>query len=189
VFRSGDTITNPVTGETFVFHKTAAETNGEYVQFECIVEAGGQVAAAHVHPYQAEYFEVLEGTIGVKAGREQLELGAGEAIEIEAGTSHTWWNAGDSRLRFLVEVRPALQFEAMIATMFALAQDGKTNSKGMPNPLRLAAIAKHHFDDVRLPLVPAWAQKSALVMGAACAKLVGYGPSYAPAGEPAAAAA
>jgi hypothetical protein len=33
--------------------------------------------------------------------------------------------------------------------MFALAEDGKTNKKGMPNPLRLAVIARAHFDTVR----------------------------------------
>ena len=34
--------------------------------------------------------------------------------------------------------RLALQFEQLIETMFSLAQAGKTNRKGMPNPLRLA---------------------------------------------------
>ena len=43
--------------------------------------------------------------------------------------------------------------------MFGLANDGKTNPKGMPNPLRLAVIANNHFDDVRLPFPPAWVQK------------------------------
>ena len=33
----------------------------------------------------------------------------------------------------MCEVRPALQFEQLIETMFALAADGKTNEKGMPN--------------------------------------------------------
>ena len=41
---------------------------------------------------------------------------------------------------FRCVVRPALQFESLIETMFALAADGKTNRKGMPNPLRLAVI-------------------------------------------------
>ena len=40
-----------------------------------------------------------------------------------------------------------MQFEQLIETMFGLAADGKTNRKGMPNPLHLAVIAKHHFDD------------------------------------------
>jgi len=29
----------------------------------------------------------------------------------------------------------------------------------MPNPLRLAVIARHDFDDVRLPFPPAWLQR------------------------------
>ena len=44
--------------------------------------------------------------------------------------------------------------------MFALAKDGKTNKKGMPNPFRLAVIANHHFDDVRLPFPPAGCRSS-----------------------------
>ncbi len=47
--------------------------------------------------------------------------------------------------------------------MFGLANDGKTNGKGLPNPFRLAVIANHHFDDVRLPFPPAWVQKLGLV--------------------------
>ena len=87
-------------------------------------------------------------------------------------------------------MRPALQFEALLETMFALAADGKTNRKGMPNPLRLAVIAKAHFDTVRLPFPPAWLQKVGLALGAPLGRLVGYGATYAPkAGIPAAAAA
>ena len=61
---------------------------------------------------------------------------------------------------------PALQFERLIATMYSLAAAGKTNRKGMPNPLRLAVIANHHFDDVRLPTIPQSLQKLGLVLGA-----------------------
>ena len=62
--------------------------------------------------------------------------------------------------------------------MFGLANDGKTNAKGLPNPLRLAVIANHHFDDVRLPFPPAWVQKLGLVGGAPTGRLLGYKPTY-----------
>ena len=62
--------------------------------------------------------------------------------------------------------------------MFALATDGKTNRKGMPNPLRLAVIARHHFDVARLPVVPDALQRAALVPGALLGRAVGYGPTY-----------
>ena len=69
--------------------------------------------------------------------------------------------------------------------MFALAADGKTNRKGMPNPLRLAVIANAHFDTVRLPFPPAALQKLGLVLGAPLGRLLGYGAVYTPVeGEP-----
>ena len=47
---TGQSITNPVTGETLVFRTTSADTNGERVVVETFVEPNGAVAAAHVHP-------------------------------------------------------------------------------------------------------------------------------------------
>ena len=58
--------------------------------------------------------------------------------------------------------------------MFTLAAEGKTNAKGMPNPLRLAVIAKAHFHTVRLPFPPAPVQRAALAVGAPLGKMLGY---------------
>jgi mannose-6-phosphate isomerase-like protein (cupin superfamily) len=189
MIRTGDTIVNPVTGERITFLKTAADTGGELVEIEVAVEPGGFVAAAHVHPYQSERFEVVEGRIAMKVGRKTIELGPGEAHVVEPGTAHKFWNAGEGVARFRTEVRPALQFESLLETMFALAVDGKTNRKGMPNPLRLAVIAKAHFDDVRLPFPPQWMQKAGLALGAPIGRLAGYSAEYAPAAQAAPATA
>jgi len=178
VFQAGDQIENPVTGERLVFQETASETNGERVVFETIVRPDGFVAAAHLHPFQTERFEVLAGALGVKRGRERNELQVGDVAVIEPGTPHKFWNAGDDEVRFLCTVTPALQFERLIATMFSLAAAGKTNRKGMPNPVRLAVIANHHFDDVRLPVIPQRLQKLALLMGAPVGRLAGFAPTY-----------
>ena len=180
----GDTLTNPVTKERMTFLKTAAETNGEYVLIELSAAPGAVVAAAHVHPSQTETFEVLSGTLGAKLGRRQVEARAGDVVVIPPRTAHKWWNAGEDTLVFRAEVRPALQFERLIETMFGLAADGKTSTKGMPNPLRLAVIANHHLDDVQLPVVPRWLQKAALSLGAPMGRIVGYTPEYVPAGAP-----
>lgn len=183
-------IENPVTGERLHFLETSADTNGEAVVFECTAQPHGFVAAAHVHPFQQERFEIVAGTLGAKLGRRKVEAHAGEVVVVDPGTPHRWWNAGEDELRFVVEVRPALQFERLIETMFSLATDGKTNRKGMPNPLRLAVIAKAHFADVRLPFPPAGAQRLALALGAPFGRLAGYGPTYEPAaGNPAPVAA
>jgi quercetin dioxygenase-like cupin family protein len=179
MIRTGDTIENPITSERITFLATSADTNGEAVVIETVVQPDGFVAAAHVHPFQSERFAVLEGKLGLKAGGKKMTLGRDEVATVEPGTPHRFWNAGGSEVRFVCEIRPALQFESLLETMFALAADGKTSGKGMPNPLRLAVIAKAHFDTVRLPFPPAWMQKAGLVLGASFGRLVGYGPTYA----------
>jgi quercetin dioxygenase-like cupin family protein len=184
VIRTGQTIENPVTGEQLIFRKTSRDTNGEYVEVETILRPGATVAAAHVHPYQSERFEVLAGRVGMKVGRKRIEAGPGEVVTVEPGTAHKFWNAGDGEARFVCQVRPAGSFEQLIETMFNLAADGKRSRKGMPNPLRLAVIAKHHFDDVRLPLIPHALQRAALALGAPVGRVVGYGATYEPTGEP-----
>jgi quercetin dioxygenase-like cupin family protein len=174
MIRPGDRLENPVTGEVLVFHRTSEQTNGESVLVETIVRPGGFVAAAHVHPYQSERFEVLEGLLGLRLGEQELIAKPGDVTLVPPGTPHRFWNAGEGEARFLCEVRPALAFESLIETMFTLAARGKTNRKGMPNPLRLAVIARAHFDTVRLPFPPAWMQKAGLALAAPLGLLLGY---------------
>ena len=182
MIRAGDSIHNPVTGERIVFRQTAADTNGEAVVIETFVEPDGFVAAAHVHPSQEERFQVLRGTVGFKIGRTEQVAGPGTHVTVPPGTPHRFWNAGDDVAQFVCEIRPALQFESLLETMFSLAADGKTNRKGMPNPLRLAVIANAHFDTVRLPFPPAALQKLGLVLGSPLGRILGYGAVYTPAG-------
>jgi len=174
MIRPGDRLENPVTGEVLVFHRTAKETNGEAVLVETIVRPDGFVAAAHVHPYQTERFEVVEGLLGLRVGDKELVAKPGDIAVVAPGTPHRFWNAGKEEARFLCEVRPALQFESLIETMFTLAAEGKTNRKGLPNPLRLSVIAQRHFDTVRLPFPPAVLQRAALAVGAPLGKALGY---------------
>jgi mannose-6-phosphate isomerase-like protein (cupin superfamily) len=180
MIRTGDTIHNPVTGERITFLATSADTDGEAVVIEVAVQPDGFVAAAHVHPSQSERFAVVDGTLGMKVGKKKLTLQPDEIFTVEPGTPHRFWNAGEHEVRFVCEVRPALQFESLLETMFTLAVDGKTNRKGMPNPFRLAVIARAHFDTVQLPFPPAWLQRAGLAMGAPLGRGLGYRPTYTP---------
>jgi mannose-6-phosphate isomerase-like protein (cupin superfamily) len=181
MIKAGDTIENPVTGERIVFRKTSRDTGGEAVVIDTYVQPNGFVAAAHVHPSQEKRFQVLRGIVGFRIGRRKLVAGPGQLATVPAGTAHRFWNPGDEVAHFVCEVRPALQFESLLETMFALAADGKTNRKGMPNLLRLAVIAHAHFDTVRLPFPPAIVQRLALALAAPFGHAVGYEPTYTPA--------
>ena len=190
---AGDTLVNPVSGETLTFVETAAETGGDYTVVECRVQPGGGVPMAHVHPHQSETFEVLEGELSLKAGRETVVAQPGDVVTVPPGQVHKFWNAGVTVARFRCTVTPALEFERFIETIFALAADGKLSKRGLPSPLRLAVIANAHFADSRAPRVPAWLQKAGLASGAALGRALGYEARYerqtpaapAPAYEPA----
>ena len=189
MIRTGAILDNPVTGERMHFLKTAADTKGEYVLIELTARPGAVVAAKHLHPYQTERFEIVSGRFAAEVDGERIEAGPGDVLTVEPGKHHVWWNAGDDELVFRTEVRPALRFERLIETMFALAGDGKTNRKGMPNPLRLAVIAKEHFDDVRLPFPPVWMQRVGLALGAPAGRALGFRATYESAGTAAPSAA
>jgi quercetin dioxygenase-like cupin family protein len=177
---TGQSLTNPVTGETLVFRTTAADSNGERVVVEAFVKPNGAVAAAHVHPAQEELFAVLAGELRFRIGKNTLVAKPGDRVLVPAGTPHKFAHVGEQTAQFVCEVTPALGFEQLIETMFSLAADGKVSKKGMPSPLRLAVIARHHFDDVRLPFPPAWLQRLGLAFGAPLGRLLGYRPTYQP---------
>src|SRR5918999_1010666 len=179
MIRQGDTIENPITGERVTFLKTSAETDGELVVIDTAVAPGGFVAAEHLHPYQSERFEILEGEVEFKRGKEIIIAKPGDVVMVEPGTPHRFRNLSDKEeIRFRTEVRPALSFETFLQTMYGLASDGKTNKKGLPNPFRLAVIMNEQFDLVRLPFPPAWVQRTGLAFGTPLGRLLGYEPTY-----------
>jgi hypothetical protein len=78
----------------------------------------------------------------------------------------------------VVEISPAGRFEAMIANLFGLAQDGKTNAKGMPNLLQLALLAREFEDVLYFTKPPRALQKILFAILAPIASLLGYKGSY-----------
>jgi quercetin dioxygenase-like cupin family protein len=177
MIRPGEQLDNPVTGEVLIFHETAAETAGELVRVETIVEPDGFVAAAHVHPAQTERFNILEGTVEFHVGGKTVRASSGDEVVVPPGTPHRFRNSGDEAARFLLEVRPALKFESLIETMFTLAAEGKTGKRGLPGPFRLAVIAREHFDTVRLPFPPVALQRAGLAIGAPIGRARGFKPT------------
>ncbi len=111
--RPGLTLTDPTSGQRITFVRTAAQTDGALLELESTyVESRGR-PPLHFHPAQDERFEVLEGELHVRHGRTRRTLGAGEVLELPAGTRHAMH--GDARVRW--EVRPALATEAFLTAV------------------------------------------------------------------------
>jgi mannose-6-phosphate isomerase-like protein (cupin superfamily) len=174
VARSGDEIRNPVAGLTLRFVQTAADTDGALLEMEAIYESRSIEPPVHFHPRQEERFEILEGTMQAVIAGELRQLRAGNALDVPAGTRHSMWNPGDVPARTRWETRPALRTEQFFETVSRLAREGKTNEKGVPNPLQLAVIATAFRDEVRTTKPPQALQAVLLPPLALVGRMLGY---------------
>jgi quercetin dioxygenase-like cupin family protein len=178
---SGQTIHNPVSGERITFIQTAADTDGELLEFELELTPDGHVPGAHVHPEQEERFHVLEGTMKFRLGMRTIVAEAGDTVVVPAGRMHRFSNGGDGQARARVEVVPALDMEDLFCTAVELAHEGNTNRKGMPKPLHLALFVRRFEREVRAPFPPAWMVGALMAPLAALARRRGHAERYSPA--------
>ena len=176
--KAGDVFENPVTGEFGYVRIGTEETNGELLVSDLRVRPGGAVLGAHIHPTIDERFTVLKGKIGYMLGDQKGVLQAGDSADLPRGIHHDWWNAGDEEARVIVEVRPAKRFEQMAITLFSLAREGKTDKKGIPNPLQMAVIAKEFDDVVQFLNPPPWIQRLLFGVLAPLGRMLGYKAIY-----------
>ena len=146
MFKAGDIVENPVTGQRILICKTEQETQGAYVQVEYFHKpfAGKNGAPRHLHPAWTERFEILSGSAGYRLGEQERPAGPGEVVVFPAGVGHVHpWNAGAEELHVRQTTIPAQPDPVglgtaltVIETLFHLAQEGKVNRDGLPNPLQ-----------------------------------------------------
>ena len=176
--KAGDVFENPVTGERAVVRIGTEETNGELLVVDLYVRPGGAVVGEHYHPAIEERFTALRGRLRYRVNGRIATPEPGLSVLVEAGVPHEWWNDGPEEALVRVEVRPAARFEAMIRNAFSLAQDGRVNSRGMPNVLQLAVFAREFDDVMRFTRPPRFVQRILFAMLAPLARLLGYRGSY-----------
>lgn len=95
------------------------------------------IAPLHLHRNDDEAWYVLEGTLCVRVEKDVVEAHAGSAIFVPRGTPHTYWNPGDSLLRYLL---------IMTSNVYSLIQD----IHAMPDrsPAALATVFEKHDSEL-----------------------------------------
>jgi len=83
------------------------EVGDELLAMEASYSGEGGMPPEHLHPNQAEHFEVLEGSIRAIVDGEEHVYEAGESFDVPVGTPHQMGAEEASRMRW--EVRPALR--------------------------------------------------------------------------------
>jgi uncharacterized cupin superfamily protein len=176
--KAGDVFKNPVTGESGYVRLGTQETSGKLIVSDLRVRVGGASLGPHFHPTIDERFTVLKGKIGYILDGKKGVLQAGDAMDLPKGLPHDWWNAGDEEARVIVEIRPGARFEQMTITLFGLAAEGKTDKKGMANPLQMAVIAQEFSDVVVFMNPPPSVQRFLFAIMAPLGRLAGFKAMY-----------
>ncbi len=85
------------------------------------------IATPHLHRSDDEAWYVLEGTLRVQVGKEEVEARAGSAVFVPRGTPHTYWNPGPEPVRYLL---------VMTANIYRLIQEIHGMKERTPGALR-----------------------------------------------------
>ena len=177
--RAGQVLHNPATGERLKFIRTAGETGGEVLEYELEFVPRGFAVRDHLHPHQEERHEVLDGRLGIVVAGRAHELGSGDVETVPPATQHRIFALQEEPVRARFAIRPALESEQLLETLFALAEAGKVGRRGEPNPLRLAVIFDEFRELGRPPRPSPAVQRALLAPVAALGRAVGYRARYA----------
>ena len=177
--KSGEVFENPVTGERAAVRLGTEDTGEDRVVVDLHVKPGGAVSGEHVHPVTEESFTVVRGRVGFRIAGHGSIAELNRCLHVPAGVAHYWWNAGEEEAHVIVEIGPGTaRFEEMIKNLYGLAQDGKTNSKGMPNLLQGALFAREFNDVMYFTKPPLAVQRLLFGVLGSLGRALGYQGSY-----------
>jgi quercetin dioxygenase-like cupin family protein len=108
-------------GHSLKLIKTGAETGGELLEMEASYSGEAGLPPEHLHPNQAEHFEVLEGSMRVIIAGEETVYGEGDSFEVPVGTPHQMGAEGPARMRW--QVRPALRTAEFFERLYGTGPD------------------------------------------------------------------
>jgi mannose-6-phosphate isomerase-like protein (cupin superfamily) len=95
----GETLTIGPT--TAVVKATAEDTGGQLYLSETTLPADALTPPPHYHETLHDMFYVLDGTLTLLYGEDEVEAGPGTFACIPPGTIHTFFNRSGARVRFL----------------------------------------------------------------------------------------
>ena len=132
---------NPVINDTATFLETCEETNGKHslIQIELYKSNGPPL---HYHNAFSEKFEVVEGKLYLRVGKQKHILKPGEQMIVAPGAPHKFYNLTNEKVKFKITFEPGhTGMENFIKIFYGLALDGLTDKKGKPKIFSHLAVA------------------------------------------------
>lgn len=168
----------PITGEWVFALNLSASTGGEFERGVGVFKPGNAGPPEHFHPTYAEHFEIIGGEFIFKIGGKERRAVAGEKLTAEKGVPHTFRCIGSSYGTVIVETRPAARTGLVIATLFAMAHEGKLTPQGQPQLMQAMVIGSEYADDTVFTNPPPAIALPLAKLLAPLGRLLGYRPTY-----------
>lgn len=113
----------------------------ELLEMEAHYAGDGSLPPEHLHPKQAEHFEVLSGRMRTIIDGSERMYEAGESFDVPAGVPHTMKGEGPTRVNW--QVRPSLRTADFFERVYAMGgQDAQS-------PEDLAKFLEEFSDEFR----------------------------------------
>jgi len=166
-------VRNPVTGVSVL------EADREGWDVEIRLEPGARGPAEHVHRNAEERFEVRDGEVTFRVGGRERGLGPGTELRVSPGTAHAFGNDTDAEAVLLGRTVPESdELGRVVATLFGLASEGKTDDRGRPGFLQGAVIAEAALDETYFAGVPYGVQRAVGRVFGPIGRALGYRATY-----------
>ncbi|HET6996544.1 MAG TPA: cupin domain-containing protein [Chitinophagaceae bacterium] len=137
---------NPKVKDKVTVLKTAGETNNDHILVEVELAPGGGTPK-HYHTSYNETFIPVKGILGVDVGKKSFRLEKEQVATANKNEIHRFYNPGKETIRFHVKISPAeTRFLESLCIGYGLADDGLTNSKGIPKKMDHLAVLMEHAD-------------------------------------------
>lgn len=108
------TIELKATGETITFINVTADI----AEMIVTLPASGDGPPTHRHVLQTEYFEALDGKLGLDCGNQKLVLEPGQSFTVPMNTLHCCYSVDGTDIKFKAIFTPALSIEYLLTEMF-----------------------------------------------------------------------
>jgi Cupin domain len=119
--------------------------------------AHGESPPLHVHHAEDEAFYVLEGELRIRAGGDDIRIGAGEAAFAATGVPHTYRVESPDGARWLT-ITTGGDFERFMRALSRPAERSELPERRPPTPERAQALAEtareHGIELIGPPLEP-----------------------------------
>lgn len=138
-----------------LFILTAADTGGAYTEAILFLPAG-VAGDQHIHPYQDEYFEAMEGRLGLMIGNRVIFLQPGESYTVKAGVPHVPFAPNGAAVKCRSIWKRSLHIEYLFREYFGAANRNRSKKTSV---LERAYIVDQMKGEFEWADIPKWVHK------------------------------